>query len=252
MKEQNLSPVKTKSKNVVLWAAPRCVSTAFEKTFAQRSDTEVVHEPFCDVYFFSKWRRSDRFGDCEELLDYSSDRAMAQITSKTASIVFTKEHAYQALPYIDKDFLASSVNSFIVRHPLEVIDSWYRVKEFPTEEEFGFSTIDQIWQIVTEELKQKPILIDATRFRENPEQVLSNYCQEIGVEFESQMLNWSNGQLQKWSPREAEFHAKWHSTLDKSTTIMPPKKVEVEIRSEDLELFERALEVYNKLLKFAL
>ncbi len=252
MKEQTLSQSKTITKNVVLWAAPRCVSTAFEKTFAQRSDTEVVHEPFCDVYFFSKWRRSTRFGDCEELLDYSSAQAIEQISAKVAPLVFTKEHAYQALPYIDRDFLASSINSFILRHPLEVIGSWYRVKESPTEEEFGFSTLNQIWQIVTEELKQKPILVDATRFRNNPEQVLRKYCQEIGIEFDSQMLSWNNGQLQEWSPREAEFHAKWHSTLDKSTTIMPPTEVEVEVRTEDLELFESALEVYNKLFPLAL
>lgn len=59
---------KVKTKTVALWASPRCVSTAFEKTFSQRSDTGIVHEPFCDVYYFSQWRISDRFGDCKELL----------------------------------------------------------------------------------------------------------------------------------------------------------------------------------------
>ncbi len=222
MQDQTFAYSKTITKNVTLWAAPRCVSTAFEKTFAQRSDTEIVHEPFCDVYFFSQWRRSSRFGESPELLNYSSEQAIAQIRSKTAPLVFTKEHAYQALPYIDRDFLASSINSFILRHPLEVMGSWYRVKEYPTAEEFGFTALERIWQIVTEELKQKPILVEATHFRQNPEQILRKYCQEIGVEFDSQMLNWSNGQLREWSPREAQFHAKWHSTLDKSDTIMPP------------------------------
>ena len=66
------------------------------------------------------------------------------------------------------------------------------------------------------------------------------------------MLNQNNGQLKEWSPREAEFHAKWHSTLDNSNTIMPPTEVEVEIRTEDLEMFERALEVYEKLCQAAL
>lgn len=247
-----MKKITASTKNVVLWAAPRCVSTAFEKTFAQRSDTEIIHEPFCDVYFFSKWRRSNRFGDCEELLDYSSAKAIAQITSKPAPLVFIKEHAYQALPYIDRDFLTSSINTFIVRHPLQVIESWYRVNESPTEEEFGFSSLNQIWQIVIEELQQKPILVEATSFRKNPEQVLRNYCQEIGVEFNSKMLRWNNSKLKEWSPREAEFHAKWHSTLDDSNTILPPTEVTVNIRAEDAEIVKRALEVYHKLSSYAL
>lgn len=251
MKESNLQTSIGQSKIVVLWAAPRCVSTAFEKTFAQRSDTEIVHEPFCDVYFFSKWRRSARFGECEELLDYSSAKAIEHITSRSAPVVFIKEHAYQALPYIDRDFLAGAINTFIVRHPLKVIDSWYRVNEHPTEEEFGFSTLYKIWQIVTEELKQSPIVVEAECFRQNPEQVLRKYCQQIGVEFDSQMLGWKNGQLKAWSPREAEFHAKWHKTLDNSTKILPPEDIKTTATTrfirEHSEMLQQAHTIYNTL-----
>ena len=73
---QTLESVKTKTNIVALWAAPRCVSTAFLKTFSQRSDTKIIHEPFCNVYYFSQWRISDRFGDAKELYSYVSVEAM--------------------------------------------------------------------------------------------------------------------------------------------------------------------------------
>jgi hypothetical protein len=112
---KNLQEVPTKTKLIALWATPRSVSTAFEKTFSQRSDTQIVHEPFCDVYYFSKWRVSDRFGDWSELENYSSSEAGNKINAsyKDKSVSFIKDHAYDVLPYVEPDFFKSLTNTFI-------------------------------------------------------------------------------------------------------------------------------------------
>ena len=249
-----LNHKQTKTQVVALWAAPRCVSTAFEKTFAQRSDTEIVHEPFCDTYYFSQWRISDRFGDVEELENYSSAEAMKKISAPSSAVVFVKDHAYDVLPYVDRQFFASITNTFIIRDPQEAMASWYKVNEYPSEEEFGFKAIEAIWQIVVEELKQKPIVVDANRFRSQPEKILQLYCQSIGVEYDANMLSWQSGKLQNWNDREAQYHAKWHSTLDRSKGIMPPKpeKVEkVQIRSQEREMLARATDIYQTIREFA-
>ncbi|MDJ0733383.1 MAG: sulfotransferase family protein [Nostocaceae cyanobacterium] len=254
MKNQSIQQPVTKSKIVALWSAPRCVSSAFLKAFSQRSQTAIVNEPFLDVYYFSKWRRSNRFGDCEEQHNYGTAQVIDSIQSPTTPLVFMKEIAYQALPYIDRDFLSNTINTFIVRDPREAIASWYRVPEYPTEEEFGFEALKQTWEIVTKELKQEPIVVEATDFRRNPEQVLSRYCQRIGVTFDPQMLKWDNGSLKQnqWKPHELESRAKWYKTLENSTGILPPTKVEVEILSQDIDMVERAMKIYERLSHFAL
>ncbi|MEC4986728.1 MAG: sulfotransferase family protein [Oscillatoria sp. PMC 1068.18] len=244
--------MKNQTKVIALWAAPRCVSTAFEKTFSQRSDTEIIHEPFCDVYYFSKWRRSDRFGDCEELENYSEDEAIKKIYSLKKSLVFIKDHAFQVLPYVKQDFFSSLTNTFIIREPSEVLASWYKAETYPSEEEFGFTDLERMWQIIVKELGQKPILVDANRFRRHPETILQRYCENIGVEFEPQMLHWQEGKLQNWNERESQFHAKWHSTLDRSNKIMPPTQKTVKIRPEDREMVARATKIYQKLNEYAL
>ena len=86
------------AKTILLWSPPRCVSTAFEKTFSQRSDTVVVHEPFTDCYYFSRGRKSSFYGDCEELLDYDGNQAIQKIQLNSAPIIFCKELAFQGLP----------------------------------------------------------------------------------------------------------------------------------------------------------
>ncbi len=48
---------------IALWAAPRSVSTAFERMMMERGDHAVVHEPFSAHYYLSSARTSDRFRD---------------------------------------------------------------------------------------------------------------------------------------------------------------------------------------------
>ena len=254
MNYQKLEHFRTKPKIVVLWATPRSVSTGFERTFSQRPDTVIIDEPFVDVYYFSKWRRSNRFGDCQERQDYQPTQVIEEIKSKVkvAPLVFLKEMAYQGLSYLDPDFLASAINTFILRHPREVMNSWYRVDESPTNEEFGFDALKQMWQIVTEQLEQKPIVVEANSFRRAPEKVLSEYCQRIGVKFYPQMLSWNEDKWRECQPHEIESRAKWYKTLDNSSGIVPPTEEKVEIRPEDVGMVERAQKVYEELSHLAI
>ena len=251
---KTLEQIKTKTKTniVALWAAPRCVSTAFLKTFSQRSDTTIIHEPFCNIYYFSQWRISDRFGDAEEHHNYDAEEAMKKILSPDSSLVFFKDMAYLALPYLDLQFLPSITNTFIIRSPREALASWYRANVCPSEDEFGFTALEKMWEIVVEQLGQKPLVVEGNRFRRQPEKILQSYCQNIGVEFDNKMLTWQEGKLQNWSEHEAQFHAVWHSTLDNSKGIISPKPEKITIRPEDLAMVERAEEIYDKLSKFAL
>lgn len=249
---QTLEQVKTTTNIVALWAAPRCISTAFLKTFSQRPDTTIIHEPFCNIYYFSQWRISNRFGDAKELHNYDAGEAMKKIMSPNSSLVFFKDMAYLALPYLDLQFLPSITNTFIIRSPREALASWYRGNEFPTEDEFGFTALEKMWQIVAEKLGQESLVVEGNRFRSQPEKILQRYCQNIGVEFDNKMLTWQEGRLQNWNKQEAEFHAIWHSTLDNSKGIIPPQQEEITIRPEDLAMVERAEAIYHKLSKFAL
>lgn len=245
----------SKKSPIILWAAPRCASTVFEQAFSQRPDTKTISEPFLDVYYFSKWRCSNRFGDCDELQDYGIDSVLAEIKSQTSPLSFIKEMAYQAGPYIDKAFLNSVLNSFIVRHPREAIASWYSVNEFPTEDEFGFTKMQQTWKIVTQELKHRPIVIEAKRFRHQPERVIKDYCQLIGIDFHPEMLSWEEGSRIKENGQahEIESRAKWYKTLNNSTGILPPtEEIAIEIRSQDVQMVERALKIYEEISGFAI
>lgn len=255
----NIDSGNNNPKVVALWAVPRSSSNAFLKTFFQRTDTKAMHEPYTFIYYFSQWRRSTRWEEYSDYYNYDANAAFktiqAAIDDQKSGLVFFKELPYQVLPYVGdefKEFLSSIINTFLICHPKTAISSWYRINEAITHEEYGFDALDQMWQIVTQDLNQAPIVVETSRFRQNPEQVLKQYCQRIGVPFDPDMLNWQDGRLKPWTQREIEFHGKWHSTLDRSTRIMPPVEVEVDIQPQDLERYEQALKVYKKLQEVAL
>lgn len=250
-----VKPQKNHSKIVALWGTPRSGSSVFLKTFMQRSDTATLHSPCSDIYYFSKWRRSTSFGNRQERQNYDIKSAVKEIQSKVAPLVFFKDMAYHANPYVDeayKDFLGSIVNTFIIRPPQEVITSLYKLYENFTEDEFGFSSLNEMYQIVTQELGQEAIVVDSNRFRKNPDRILTIYCKQIGVEFDLQMLHWEDGKLKQWEPRDYEYHTKWYKTLDKSKGILPPTQVKINILPEHRKMVDQAERIYERLSRFAL
>lgn len=138
-------------------------------------------------------------GEDETLFNTNKEEVINRIKSTISTLVFVKDFAYQALPYdIDLSFLNSCTNTFLLRNPKEVIDSWYRVGTYhPTEEELGFVALERMWNIVTKVLKQKPILVEANCFRREPAKILKSYCHQIGIEFDPAMLEWSDSTMTK-------------------------------------------------------
>jgi hypothetical protein len=243
--------VSSRPSRIVLWSAPRCASTAFEKAFSQRDDTEVVHEPFADCYYFSRARRSSRYGTCAHLLEYDAAAAEQSIRVAASPVIFIKELAFQALPYVTSDFIRSVTNTFIVRRPAEVVESLYRLKPDFTEDELGFTALEELWRRARRLTGGPPIVVESTRLRRFPGEVLKQYCNLVGLRFDDAMLRWTDGRLRQWLPHEAQSQAKWHVTLERSRGILPPGDVTVDVLPKHLAAVERAQRIYESIVRYS-
>lgn len=241
-------------KIIVLWSTPRSVSTAFEKTFSQRSDTNIVHEPFTNCYYFSHKRVSNRYGDYSFLENYVGEVAIDAIQSQNSKpITFVKDLAFQAFYYLSDDFFNQIDNTFLMRSPQEVIASLYKLKPDFTDEEFGFYALYDLFKRKINMGEDKPIVVDATRFRNNPEEQLQKYCQLLNIQFYSEMLTWQAAPLKKWEEHERDSQKKWHEQLESSTKINQPKRqLQVEIKPEHQDLVARCCDIYQEMLAYAI
>lgn len=232
-------------RTIAIWGVPRSVSTAFEKTFTRLPGLRIVHEPFADSYYFGPERRSNRYGGVAEPNDYDHRRVLEDLEGETGETVVFKDLSFQAVHYVPDDLLARITNTFIVRHPDLVIDSLRRLKPNFTEEELGFESLSTMFERVTG-LGQQPTVVEGQTFRAEPEFVLRRFCSDVGIAFESDMLEWEDGRIRLWAPHEAESQAKWHATLEASAQIEPPLPVRPPAPVELGDMYERALAIYQR------
>ncbi|GIH21316.1 hypothetical protein Raf01_94880 [Rugosimonospora africana] len=178
---------------------------------------------------------------------------MSAISGIDAEIVFLKDLSFQAEAYVSREFLANTLNTFIIRSPSAVLSSLAPLKPDFTEDEFGFLSTARMWQRVIKELGHPPIVVEGDWFRQNPEGVLRLYCERAGLEFNPQMLSWPDGRLREWAPDEQQSQAKWHSTLEHSNSILPPMRREpMSVDPSRAAMLIRATEVYDELVVHAL
>ena len=88
------------TKRVILWSAPRSVSTAFERSMRTLKHCKVFHEPYSDAYYFGPEKKTDLFSDTVLNIDphssstYASTTAMLLEHFPDVEAVFVKDMAY--------------------------------------------------------------------------------------------------------------------------------------------------------------
>jgi hypothetical protein len=190
---------------LVLWGAPRTVSTAFERMMRERGDHEVHFEPFAAHYYFSSERRSTRFdGEVEPRGEHHLDAVLADLRRRAADRpVFVKDMAYHVAAHADESFLASFAHTFIVRHPRFALASLARIWPDFTPEEAGFGASRRLFDLVAEREGAPPPVIDGEDLLADPERVVAAWCDAVGLPHRPEALTWESGHApgwQQWSP----------------------------------------------------
>lgn len=241
---------------LALWAVPRSTSTAFAKAISGAPGIKVLHEPFTDCYYFGPQRRSRRYGDSPVVADFDPAAAQDLILSAAAGTdrIFVKELAFQAYHYLQDDLLHRVSSTVLIRHPLRVMASLLHLKPDFSEEEYGFQALDTLVQRITGLQGGPPAIIEGEQFRTNPRETLRLFCSANHLPYSDAMLNWSSGSLRLWLPHESESQQKWHTTLERSQTILPPSPSlpELELSGQQQAMLERAMEIYERLAALAL
>jgi hypothetical protein len=240
---------------IALWGPARSISTAVLKAFGQRQDTTVCHEPFNDCYYYSRGRMTTMYGDREDRYDYDGNAARAAIAAGTTEIVFFKDMAYFALPYIDDAFLAEITNSFIIRDPRAALRSRKSLRSDPIGEwEYGYTALGVMWRKVTHGLRRPSIILEGDRLRNEPGRILEAYCDALDVPFDPAMLSWPPGDLRPWQAHEELVHRRWHRTLEASSGFIPSPRptVDYDFSVTEWEMVRQAMEVYEDMLPHAI
>ena len=183
---------------IAMWSGPRNISTAMMRSWGNRGDTIVIDEPF--YAFYLKATGKPHPGSDEVIAHGETDwrKVAAQcgrgLSAPTGSKIFyQKQMTHHLLPEVDRDWLGSVTNCFLIRDPAEVICSYIKKNDDPTLEDLGFVQQVEIFDWVRDRVNANPVRYRCEDVLRNPEGMLRLFCEAVGVEFDEAMLSWPAG-----------------------------------------------------------
>lgn len=241
---------------VFLWGPARSMSTVFLRSFQRRDDTVGLFEPYSDCYYFSKDRVTDMYGDNPELWDKTGEAVETELRQIETDVLFVKEMAYFGERYVTDSIYRDSTHTFVVRDPRAALRSRKRVRKNEIGEyEFGFTALKSMWDRYRAAFDGPPVVVEGEFLRNHPESILRQYCDRVGLAFQSAMLSWEDGNVREWKPSEAEAHARFHKTLESSKGFIGAENFEyseVTFDAREQQMIDRALEIYHEILPYAI
>ena len=217
-------------KHVILWSAPRCVSTAFERSIETLKNCQVLHEPFSSPYYFGPERQSSQFAstpiDAKATYDGAADILQAHYPGK--ELVFAKDLAYYTDGKLFRRGLDRFTHTFIIRRPERAVYSLFKMAEKDGDEwgefdpkEAGFREIHNLYTFVKEKLGYTPVVVDADDLLADPEGMMKAHCSAVGIPYEENMTKWEpRPNFSDWRERGHIFSMHWKAELIQSSGII--------------------------------
>lgn len=208
------------SKNTLrlnVWSGPRNVSTALMYSFAQRLDTRVVDEPLYGHYLSVS--DANHPGADEVIADMECD-ANSVIGNVILGpcdkpVLFMKQMAHH-LVEIKTDFFAHTTNVLLTRDPIDMLPSLVNQLETPTLRDTGYKKQAELLQTFHKLDQYLPVL-DSRELLKDPQQVLTKFCDALGIAFEPSMLVWKVGPR----PEDGIWAKYWYHNVHKTTGFQP-------------------------------
>ena len=236
---------------IAMWSGPRNISTAMMRAWGNRRDTFVLDEPFYACYLNVTGKRHPGADEVIAAGETDWQKVVAHLSGpipKGKQIFFQKHMTHHVLPEVDREWLSTVTNCFLIRDPREVIASYIKKRDDPTLEDLGFIQQAEIFDFVRSRAKSVAPVVDAHDVLENPERMLRLLCDAVGVEFNKSMLSWPAG-LRETDGAWAKY---WYDEVARSTSFQPYRPRHAEVPAHLREIHDRCRECYQTLYEHRL
>lgn len=243
---QSIKPVR-----IAMWSGPRNISTAMMRAWENRSDCVVWDEPLYGHYLFKTG--IDHPG-ANQVIDAQGtdwrkivERCIAD-PPDGKRVFYQKHMTLHLLPDIDRQWLSSLTNCFLIREPEPVIASYAAVREDVNLDDTGFVQQAELFEYVTQLSGEVPLVIDSKEFLLNPEGSLAKICSRLDIEFETSMLSWPTG------VRESDgiWGKYWYESVWKSSGFAPYQERPLNLDPKQQAIADQARPYFDQLYQHRL
>lgn len=231
---------------IAMWSGPRNISTALMRSWGNRPDTFVVDEPFYAFYLSATGKQHPGANQVIASGETNWRTVIANLTGPVSGgkqIFFQKQMAHHLLPEVDREWVRTVTNCFLIRDPREVIASYVKKREDPTLPDLGFIQQAEIFDFVRAGKSSTPPVIDAKDVQKNPKRILRLLCDAIGVEFSDSMLSWPPGLRES----DGVWARYWYGEVIKTTSFRPYHPTDAKVPAHLKEIHDRCRDAYERL-----
>ncbi len=200
---------------ICLWSGPRNISTALMYSFAQRHDTVVYDEPLYAHYLSKTPARAYHPGAEEVIATMENDGEKVVrdliLGDQPKPVAFFK-HMTHHLVNLDRGFLSKTVNVLLTRDPVEMLPSYAAQVERPSLRDVGYKLHTELLSQL-QSIGQNPPVLDSQQILLDPQKVLGELCERIGIPFQEAMLSWKPGAR----PEDGSWAKYWYTSVHQST-----------------------------------
>lgn len=231
------------------WSGPRNLSTALMRSFAQRSDTRAVDEPLYGHYLATTDAPHPGRGELLEILETDAGTIVEQVILGPCDrpVLFMKQMVHHLTSGLELGFLDHCVNVLLIRDPSEVIASLVHQLPAPTMRDVGLERQVALFDDLRAR-GQEPPVIDSRQILLDPEHVLRQLCERVGLAWDESMLSWPAGPR----PEDGPWAHYWYDNLQSSTGFQPYRARAPEVPESCHELRERCRILYEQLAELAI
>lgn len=200
---------------IAMWSGPRNISTAMMRSWENRTDTEVVDEPFY-AYYLQQTQSPHPLFD-EILASQSSD--YNYVTTALCSgpcntqLQYQKQMTHHMLDGVDMAWAKSLSHCFLIRDPAQVVNSYTNSRGVCCAEDIGIIRQAQLYKEISQLTGQDIPIIDSNDVLQNPKAILSKLCERLNIPFDEGMLVWPAGQRSS----DGVWASHWYHSVEEST-----------------------------------
>ena len=236
---------------IAMWSGPRNISTTMMYAFAARGDTAVMDEPFYAAYLARTGIDHPMRDAVIAAGETDPSRVAADMKAPVPAgkaLTYQKHMCQHMVPGIATDWMAETVNVFLIRHPARVVASYLALRSDPDPEDLGFRRQAELFDAARDLGGAVPIVIDASDIRADPAAALAALCSALGIAYDARMLSWPAGGHADdgvWAPV-------WYHAVHKSTGFAGPEGPLPALEGRAAALAAELLPDYERLRAFAL
>lgn len=258
MEQRHERVVLAPSLRVLLWSAPRCLSSVFERSVRRLKGVKVIYEPHQQAYYYGPDRKMDNGNNpTQSEIDLTAtfqaaDEQLLQ-SYEGYRALFAKNHAYFVegnYKHYTEGRFASYKHTFLIRNPHRSIPSYVdackRSGFTSTPDDNGIKQLFEFFETVRL-TDHNPIVIDADDLLMHPKEVMEQYCCATGVPFDEDMLTWTPGVVEDWT--QFAHYKDWHENAMMSSGFVKPTATQpatyVHLSEEVEDAVHKALPFYE-------